>query len=358
MTSTAGGAVSGTISGRKVAVLGAGAWGTALAKVLADKGDPVSMYCRRADLVAQINEDQVNGRYLPSARLPKTLTATQDPEEALKDASMVVFVAPSHATREVAQLVTKKVPRDAPIVSATKGIENDSLTFIDEILAHELPSDSHRHFAFLSGPSFAKELAAGLPTGVVIAAEDDGVRDDVMRRFHASYMRTYASKDIPGVECGGAIKNVIAIAAGAADGLGFGHNTRAMLITRGLSEMVKLSLARGGQAITLAGLAGMGDLVLTCCGELSRNRTVGLELGKGRKLPDILAGLGHVAEGVKTAKSAFYLAQRLGLELPIINETYKVLYEDKPVIDAVRDLMSRDLTSEFESVGGIKAHAT
>lgn len=338
-----------------MAVLGAGAWGTALAKVLADKGDPVSMYCRRANLALQINEDGVNGRYLPSAKLPKTLTATQDPEEALDGASMVVFVAPSHATREVAQLVARKVPRDAPIVSATKGIENESLTFIDEILAHELPGETHHHFAFLSGPSFAKELAAGLPTGVVIAAREDGVRDDVMRRFHAGYMRTYASKDIPGVECGGAIKNVIAIAAGAADGLGFGHNTRAMLVTRGLSEMVKLSLARGGQAITLAGLAGMGDLVLTCCGELSRNRTVGLELGKGRKLADILSGLGHVAEGVKTAKSAHALGERLGIELPIINETYKVLYEDKPVLDAVNDLMSRELTSEFESMGGIRA---
>jgi glycerol-3-phosphate dehydrogenase (NAD(P)+) len=335
------------MTGNKVAVLGAGAWGTALAKVLAEKGDPVSMYCRRPDLVSQINGEQLNGKYLPSALLPKTLTATVDPEEALQDASMVVFVAPSHATREVAQLVARKVPRTAPIVSATKGIENESLTFVDEILAAELPGETHRHFAFLSGPSFAKELAAGLPTGVVIAAHDDGVREDVMRRFHAPYMRTYASKDIPGVECGGAIKNVIAIAAGIADGLGFGHNTRAMLITRGLAEMVKLSLARGGEAITLAGLAGMGDLVLTCCGELSRNRTVGLELGKGRKLSEILEGLGHVAEGVKTSKSAYDLGNKLGLELPIIQETYRVLYEDKPVLQAVKDLMGRELSAEF-----------
>lgn len=340
---------------RKVAVLGAGAWGTALAKVLADKGDPVSMYCRRPDLVDEINRAQRNGRYLPSAALPTNLTATVDPEEALSGASMVVFVAPSHATREVANLVARKVPQSAPIVSATKGIENESLTFVDEILAAELPGETHRHFAFLSGPSFAKELAAGLPTGVVIASTNDGVREHVMHRFHAPYMRTYASKDIPGVECGGAIKNVIAIAAGIADGLGFGHNTRAMLITRGLSEMVKLSLARGGQAITLAGLAGMGDLVLTCCGELSRNRTVGLELGKGRKLGEILAGLGHVAEGVKTARSAYDLSLRLGLDLPIIAETYRVLYEDKPVRQAVTDLMSRELVSEFESVPNLRA---
>lgn len=339
----------------KVTVLGAGAWGTALAKVLAEKGDPVSIYCRRPDLVDEINRDHRNGRYLPTATLPDRLRATVDPEEALSGSSMVVFVAPSHATREVARLVARKVPHDVPIVSATKGIENESLTFVDEILAAELPSAAHRHFSFLSGPSFAKELAAGLPTGVVIASTDDRVRETVMRRFHAPYMRTYASRDVPGVECGGAIKNVIAIAAGCADGLGFGHNTRAMVITRGLSEMVKLSLARGGEAITLAGLAGMGDLVLTCTGELSRNRTVGLELGKGRKLADILSELGHVAEGVKTAKSAFDLSQRLGLDLPIVSETYRILYEDKPVMDAVKDLMGRELTAEFEDLATIRA---
>ena len=332
---------------RKVAVLGAGAWGTALAKVLADKGDPVAMYCRRPDLVAQINEEHKNGRYLPSATLPRTLSATVDPEEALHVVSMVLFVAPSHATRDVAQLFARKVPKEAPIVSATKGIENDSLTFIDDPRGRA-PGETHRHL-----PSERPLLRAEART----ALEDDRVREHVMKRFHASYMRTYASKDIPGVECGGAIKNVIAIAAGAADGLGFGHNTRAMLITRGLSEMVKLSLARGGEAITLAGLAGMGDLVLTCCGELSRNRTVGLELGKGRKLPDILAGLGHVAEGVKTAKSAFDLGARLGVELPIITETYRVLYEDKPALDAVRDLMGRELTAEFESAPKLRAGA-
>jgi len=346
---------SAAVVGNKVAVLGAGAWGTALAKVLADKGDTVQMYCRRPDLVTQINEEHVNGKYLPSAKLPATLTATVDPEEVLHGATMVVFVAPSHATREVARLVAKKVPGDAPIVSATKGIENDSLTFIDEILAAELPGATHRHFTFLSGPSFAKELAAELPTGVVIASTDDRVRDHVMKRFHAPYMRTYASRDIPGVECGGAIKNVIAIAAGAADGLGFGHNTRAMLITRGLAEMVKLSLARGGEAITLAGLAGMGDLVLTCTGELSRNRTVGLELGKGRKINDIVEGLGHVAEGVKTTRSAFDLSKKLGIELPIITEVYRVLYEDKPVLQAVKDLMSRELSAEFESMSAIRS---
>jgi glycerol-3-phosphate dehydrogenase (NAD(P)+) len=333
---------------QKVAVLGAGAYGTALAKVLADKGDPVAMYCRRPELVEQINEEGVNGKYLPGAKLPKSIRASVDLEECLHKASMVVFVAPSHATRDVAKLASRYVPREVPIVSATKGIENESLEFVDQILSAELPDPAIPNLTFLSGPSFAKELAADLPTGVVIASHDERVQRHVMRRFHTPYLRTYGSRDVPGVECGGAIKNVIAICAGAADGLGFGHNTRAMLITRGLSEMVKLSVARGGEAITLAGLAGMGDLVLTCTGDLSRNRTVGIQLGKGMKLGEILQHLGHVAEGVKTAKSAYDLGQRLGLELPIITECYRVLYEDKPVLDALKDLMGRELTAEFE----------
>jgi glycerol-3-phosphate dehydrogenase (NAD(P)+) len=330
----------------KVAVLGGGAWGTALAKVLADKGDAVSLWCRREDLAASIRLDRVNARYLPGARLPAGLQATSSMGEALDGATMVVFVAPSHATREVAQLAKSHMPSGVPVVSATKGIENESLMFVDEILAAELPN-ARDVLAFLSGPSFAKELAADLPTGVVIAAKHTEIRETVMRRFHAPYLRTYGSDDVIGVECGGALKNVIAIAAGAADGLGFGYNTRAMLITRGLAEVARLSLARGGQALTLAGLAGMGDLVLTCTGELSRNRTVGVELGRGRKLPEILAGLGHVAEGVKTAKSAFDLSKKLGVDMPITRETYAVLYEDKPVAQAVRDLMGRELGPEF-----------
>jgi glycerol-3-phosphate dehydrogenase (NAD(P)+) len=187
-----------------------------------------------------------------------------------------------------------------------------------------------------------------LPTAVVIAAHDAGVCEHVMKRFHTPYLRTYASSDVAGVECGGALKNVIAIAAGAVDGMGFGHNTRAALITRGLAEIAELAMARGGSALTLAGLAGMGDLVLTCTGELSRNRTVGYELGKGRRLDDVLAGLGHVAEGVRTAKSAYDLSKKLGVDMPITSEVYSVLYEEKPASSAVRDLMARELSYEFD----------
>jgi glycerol-3-phosphate dehydrogenase (NAD(P)+) len=339
----------------KVAVLGAGSWGTALAKTLADKGLFVELWARRAALAAEINESHENAHYLPGVRLPGNLVATHDLAGTLADAKMVLFVAPSHATREVVRAAAPHVPPGVPIVSATKGIENDSLMFMDEVLGEELPAGCREHLAFLSGPSFARELASGLPTAVVIASRSPEDREQAMHAFHTPYLRTYASDDVVGVECGGALKNVIAIAAGASDGLGYGHNTRAALITRGLAEIAKLSMARGGSALTLAGLAGMGDLVLTCTGELSRNRTVGVELGKGRKLDAILAGLGHVAEGVKTAKSAYDLAQKVGVEMPITTEVYRALYEDKPAAEAVVDLMARELGPEFEK--GAVPHA-
>ena len=335
-------------SKNKVAVLGAGAWGTALAKVLADKGDPVSLWSRRADLCEQINSSHENTRYLPGARLPSTLTSTFELKKALEGASMVVFVIPSHGTREVTRMAAPFMPGGVPIVSATKGIENESLQFMDEVLYEELPAHARDNLAYLSGPSFAKELAAQLPTAVVIAARNADICGTVMKRFHTPYLRLYNSDDIPGVECGGALKNVIAIAAGAIDGLGLGHNTRAALITRGLAEIARLAMARGGSPLTLAGLSGMGDLVLTCTGELSRNRTVGFELGQGKKLGEILANLGHVAEGVKTAKSAYDLSVKMSVEMPITREVYAVLYEDKPVEQAVVDLMARELGPEFE----------
>ena len=332
----------------KVAVLGAGAWGTALGKVLADKGERVVLWTRRIELAGAINASGENARYLPGAKLPSNLRATTDLAQALEGATMVVFVIPSHSTREVAKAAGPLIPRDVPIVSATKGIENDSLMFMDEVLAQELPAFSRGQLAFFSGPSFAKELATQTPTAVVVAAREAAVCTHVMKRFHTSFLRLYSSHDVPGVECGGALKNVIAIASGAVDGLGFGHNTRAALITRGLAEIAHLAMARGGSALTVAGLAGMGDLVLTCTGELSRNRTVGVEMGKGKTLAQVLAGLGHVAEGVKTAKSAFDLSVKLRVDMPITREVYAVLYENKPLRRAVHDLMARELSYEFD----------
>lgn len=331
----------------KVAVLGSGAFGTALAHVLATRGDYVVLWGRNEEVCKQVNEQHENARYLAGARLPANLRATLDVAEAMSDATMVVFVAPSHATREVARLAHKHVPAGVPIVSATKGIENESLMFMDELLAEELP-DKKDQLAFLSGPSFAKELVAQSPTAIVIASRSAEVREQVAKGFRTPFLRTYPSDDVIGVETGGALKNVIAMAAGCVDGLGLRHNTRAMLITRGLAEIARLAIARGAKPITVAGLSGMGDLVLTCTGELSRNRTVGVELGKGRRLAEILESLGHVAEGVKTARSAYELSKKLGVHMPISTEVYKVLYEDKPVAAALADLMALDLVEEFE----------
>jgi glycerol-3-phosphate dehydrogenase (NAD(P)+) len=337
-----------TASRSKVAVLGSGAWGTALGKVLAEKGDDVVVWARREDLCTPINDQHENTRYLPGAILPANLTATTSLDAALDGVNLVVFVVPSHATREVAHMAKDKISEDVPIVSATKGIEIDSLMLMNEVLEDELVNHREGQLAFLSGPSFAKELAARNPTAVVVACRDQQNCQAVMKRFHTPYLRLYASEDVHGVECGGALKNVIAIATGAVEGLGYGHNTRAAVITRGLAEIARLAISRGGSPLTLAGLAGMGDLVLTCTGELSRNRTVGVELGKGRKLAEILASLGHVAEGVKTTKSAYDLSRKLGVDMPIVQEMYAVLYEDKPLPQAAIDLMTRELGPEFD----------
>ncbi|MCL2450579.1 MAG: NAD(P)-dependent glycerol-3-phosphate dehydrogenase [Polyangiaceae bacterium] len=335
----------------KAAVLGAGAWGTALAKVLAERGAPVaehvSLWARNRELCDAVNATGENARYLPGVELPRNIECTDDVRKALDGASTVVFVAPSHATREVAAAAAPYVHADALVIAATKGIETGSLLFVDEVLAGELPGGARR-LAVLSGPSFARELADRMPTSVVVAAHDAAVCADAMRRLHTPYLRTYASDDVIGVECGGALKNVIAIAAGAVSGMGFGLNTRAAIVTRGLAEIAKLAVARGGSALTLAGLAGMGDLVLTCTGDLSRNRTVGHELGRGRDLRDVLHTLGHVAEGVTTAKSAYELAKKLQVDMPITNEVYAVLYEGKSIRRAVKDLTCRELGYEFD----------
>jgi glycerol-3-phosphate dehydrogenase (NAD(P)+) len=330
----------------KVAVLGAGAWGTALAKVLADKHHPTLIWSHRREVADTINEQHVNTRYLPSAELPATLRATSDLEEALGGAELVVVVVPSHGLRAVMGDARRHVPHRALLCSASKGIENDSLMLMSDVLLDELGHEVQHRLTYLSGPSFAKEVAARMPTTVVIAGTSERETEVVQHTFATDRFRTYASSDVTGVEVGGALKNVIAIAAGVADGLGFGHNTRAGLITRGLAEIGRLAAQKGANPLTLAGLAGMGDLVLTCTGELSRNRTVGVELGKGRKLGDILATLGHVAEGVKTTRSAFDLSVKLGVDMPITAEVFRILYEDKPPENAVVDLMTRALTKE------------
>jgi glycerol-3-phosphate dehydrogenase (NAD(P)+) len=329
------------------AVIGAGAWGTALAKVLADKQHPTLLWSRHAEHARQINEERANTRYLPGAELPASLRATGDIEEALRDAQVVVVVVPSHALRQILRDARPYIPKDALLCSATKGIENDSLMLMSEILVDELGQDAEPRLTYLSGPSFAKEVAAGVPTAVVVAGTDEPKTHAVQRHFATDRFRVYSSDDVVGVEVGGALKNVIAIAAGAIDGLGFGYNSRAGLITRGLAEIGRLAARKGANPLTLAGLAGLGDLVLTCTGDLSRNRTVGFEMGRGRSLDDVLATLGHVAEGVKTTKSAFDLGNKLGVDMPITCEVYRVLYEGKAPRQAVVDIMNRALTREY-----------
>ncbi|MGZ3474948.1 MAG: NAD(P)H-dependent glycerol-3-phosphate dehydrogenase, partial [Polyangiales bacterium] len=253
-----------------------------------------------------------------------------------------------HTLRSVARKIRDiGIPAGIPIVSATKGIENETLELMSEVLESELPEQAERQLAYLSGPSFAKEVVRGQPTAVVIASRNEQLAEELPIRFSSERLRGYASTDVIGVEVGGALKNVIAIAAGAVDGLELGQNARAAVITRGLAEIARLAMAKGGDALTLAGLAGLGDLVLTCTGEASRNRTVGFEMGRGRTLDDVLSSMTQVAEGVRTAKSARDLSEKMGIDMPITHEVYKVLYENKPVRQAVHDLMTRALVREW-----------
>ncbi len=333
---------------KSVGVIGAGAWGTALAKVLGAKGHDVMIWSRRDDLAVAIRRDHQNAHYLPNVTLPETVSATSSLAEAIAGREIVVLVVPSHALRATLEAARGDFADDAVLVSATKGIENDTLMLMGEVVEDVLGADAGNRLTVLSGPSFAKEVAAEAPTNVVVASKNDALCLEVQRVFATDRLRVYSSDDPAGVEVGGALKNVVAIAAGACDGLGFGHNTRAALITRGLAEIARVALAKGGSVLSIAGLAGMGDLVLTCTGDLSRNRTVGFEMGRGRTLDEVLGSLGHVAEGVKTAKSAYDLANQLQVDLPIISEVYRVLYEGKSPRQAVSDLLTRPLKKEWQ----------
>ncbi len=330
-----------------VAVLGAGAWGTALALLLAEKGELVRLWTWQKEHARVMAAERENREFFPGFPIPEQVVPSSDLSEALGGADLVVLVLPSHAFREIVVRAAPHLPTSAPLVSATKGIENDSLMLMSEILVDVLGPSAKQRSTVLSGPSFAKEVAQGIPTNIVLAGFEEALAVSIQHRFATDRFRVYSSDDPIGVEVGGALKNVIAIAAGACDGLGFGHNTRAALVTRGLAEIARIAIAKGGSVLTLAGLAGMGDLVLTCTAELSRNRTVGFEMGRGRKLDDVLRSLGHVAEGVPTAQSAYELAQKLDVELPIINEVYRVLYENKSPSQAVQDVLTRPLKKEW-----------
>ncbi|WCL48875.1 NAD(P)H-dependent glycerol-3-phosphate dehydrogenase [Leptospira sp. GIMC2001] len=330
----------------KIGVIGSGSFGTALGSLLADKGYDVVLWTRSQELALSINKEHRNFRHLKDLILPDKLTASTDLESVVVGKDMIVSAPPSHALSEIIHKIKDIIPPKIPIVSASKGIENDSLRLVSEIFESELPGSFHSQLSYLSGPSFAKEIVSKVPTIVSIASKNEATARRVQEIFSFTYFRTYWTPDVVGVEVGGALKNVIAIAAGVADGLGFGQNTRAALITRGLTEISRMGLKMGADPMTFLGPSGMGDLVLTCCGEASRNRTVGFRLGKGEKLAAILESMNEVAEGVKTTKSAKELADKLGVEMAITQEVYKMLYEDKDPRMVVKDLMSRDLKRE------------
>ena len=331
----------------QAAVIGAGAWGTALAWLLAEKGERVRLWAFEPEVAAGIVADHENKLYLPGVSLPAALETTTSLEEAVFGAELVVFVVPSHAAARVAAARAPHVPAGAPVVTATKGIEPDQLRLMSALLEETLPARRGPVFA-LSGPSFAAEVCRRLPTAVVLAGPVGSEAGALQRLLMTPTFRVYLGEDPVGVQLGGALKNVIALAAGVVDGLGLGHNTRAALITRGLAEMVRLGTAMGADARTFAGLSGMGDLVLTCTGGLSRNRSVGVQLGQGKKLADILAGTRTVAEGVNTAKAAKALAERHRVEMPIVQEVCAVLFEGKDPRRAATDLMERAARPEFD----------
>ena len=331
-----------------VGVLGAGSWGTALAKLMADQGFETRLWSRRAEQAEAINRTRKNPSYLREVELPETLRATADMKEALRGVDLVLVVVPTRGTRHVLDEAQTLVPDGVPLVSATKGIEQGTLKLVSGIFEDHWPEERHGQLTYLAGPSFANEVAAGVPTAVILAGKDPKVTKQVQRAFSTERFRAYTSDDVVGVEIGGALKNVVAIATGISDGLGLGQNARAAIITRGLAELGRLARKLGGRADTLAGLSGMGDLVLTCTGDLSRNRRVGLALGRGMTLQAILDELGMVAEGVETAKSAHELAAREGVDMPITREVHAILYEDKPVREAIHALMTRPLKAEHE----------
>jgi glycerol-3-phosphate dehydrogenase (NAD(P)+) len=332
----------------KVAVVGGGSWGTALALLIARKGFPVTQWARDKNLIGEIGERRENPIYLPGFRYPQSLTATADLGEAVSGARFVLSVTPSHTVRDVMGRCARQLHPEAIVISASKGIEQDSLCLMAEVLREVLPTAIGRRIAFLAGPSFAKEVAQERPTAVVVAAEDDRISNALQELFTTNRFRVYTTQDCVGAELGGALKNVIAIAAGISDGMSLGTNARAAVITRGIAEIGRLATKRGGELLTLAGLAGIGDLILTCTGDLSRNRQVGIRLGQGQTLAEILGSMRQVAEGVKTAKSAMQLARRAGVEMPITEQVYSILYEEAPVASALENLMGREVKREFE----------
>jgi glycerol-3-phosphate dehydrogenase (NAD(P)+) len=328
-----------------IAVLGAGAWGSSLAKLLSEKDYDTVIWALEDEVAQEINQKGTNSTYIEGLEFPKALKATSRLSEAVSKARYILNVVPTQYTRSVIEKALPDIDESTVIISASKGIENGTYLTVSGII-RELTG--HR-VAVLSGPSFAAEVARRLPTAVTLSTGDHNTALLLQEMFNTDYFRVYTHHDVLGVELGGALKNVMAVAAGISDGLGLGNSTRAALITRGLAEMTRLGVSMGADLTTFAGLSGLGDLVLTCSSPLSRNYTVGSQLGKGMTLSEIMEGRKSVAEGVATAKAAYELALRQGVEMPIGEQIYRVLYEDKPAAEAVSDLMNRTPKAEFKS---------
>jgi glycerol-3-phosphate dehydrogenase (NAD(P)+) len=333
----------------KVGVIGAGSWGTALARVLAVKGHRVSLWAREPEVVREIREFRENRTFLPGVPLPENLVANGDLSEVVAEKEILVSVVPSQFVSTVLGEAAEYFHPETQVISASKGIEVSTGRRMDEVLGDILTPAQVERLTFLSGPSFAAEVSREGPTAVVVASRSSEAASRAQMAFQTDYFRVYTNSDVLGVELGGALKNVIALAAGAVAGLGFGHNTQAALITRGLAEITRLGVSMGADPATFSGLAGMGDLVLTCTGSLSRNRTVGFRLGQGEGLQDILESLGGVAEGVKTVQAVRQLAREVQVEMPIAEEVHAILWEGKSPSHAMRDLMLREPKPEVWS---------
>ena len=333
-----------------IGVVGAGSWGTALANLLAWKGFRVDHWVYEAEVLAQMVKDKENRRFLPGVTLSDNLHPTSDLETVVTAKDLVLVVTPSHVTRQTIERCGRHIDSSTVVVSASKGIENQTHLTMSGVLAEVIPGLAHQQLAVLTGPSFAKEVARKMATVVTVASSSTATASLVQQTFATPYFRVYTIDDVIGAELGAAVKNVIAIAAGVIDGLDLGLNTRAALITRGLVEIRRLGLAMGAQPRTFTGLAGAGDLILTCTGDLSRNHTIGKQIGEGKKLKDLLAEMHMVAEGVKTARSVYNLSRKLGVDMPISHSIYHVLYDDLDPKEALYRLMTRDLKQELDQV--------
>jgi glycerol-3-phosphate dehydrogenase (NAD(P)+) len=331
---------------KRIAVIGAGNWGTALSMTLSDLGHHIRLWAYEKEVVESIRARRENELFMPGFRLPESVVATSELGEAIEGAHYVLTVMPSHVCRALFEKMLPFLKPEMIIVSATKGIDNERLMRMSELIRSVIGPAFDPRLTVLSGPSFAREVAVGDPTAVVVASDDRQAALSVQADFSSRTLRLYTSSDVVGVELGGAVKNVIAIAAGVVQGLGLGHNPTAALITRGLAEITRLSCLCGGRRETLAGLAGMGDLVLTCTGDLSRNRTVGVQLGKGRRLEQIVGSMRIVAEGVRTTGATVALSARRGVEMPITRQVLRILEGEISPLDAIRELMERTLKDE------------